>query len=311
MTIRNDPITELRDQPSLRLGTLYRIRRRDGVVQRFTSVNEPVQFEGEWFLPTSGVLAGDKRLEGGLGKGTTRVVGAVDDDTITELDLRVGRYRNAKIEEYIVDWRYPGAGYFAFNRYNIAALGYEAGIWEAETGSLVTQLEQRIGKIHRKRCTLELGDGLTCRADIVPRSIYYNTVTAVNGATLTIDGTPGSFQNKYAYISTTFNSSSGVPADWFAYGVCEFLEGEGKLERYTINTWTDPIPGGGAFTDTFSVTLIQDPPFTVQVGDHINLIVGCNRLFGTCQSKFSNTVNFGGYPQMPTGENLLQNPAFS
>lgn len=46
--------------------------------------------------------------------------------------------------------------------------------------------------------------------------------------------------------------------------------------------------------------LIVVYPFSdLRVGDNVNVLQGCDHSFETCKTKFSNQVNFGGFPSIP------------
>ena len=45
---------------------------------------------------------------------------------------------------------------------------------------------------------------------------------------------------------------------------------------------------------------MQAPIVGLNTGDSVEVSPGCDHTIGTCQSKFSNRDNFGGYPQLPT-----------
>jgi uncharacterized phage protein (TIGR02218 family) len=39
--------------------------------------------------------------------------------------------------------------------------------------------------------------------------------------------------------------------------------------------------------------------FTVSPGDGVTLTTGCDKRFATCRDKFSNAINYRGFPHMP------------
>ena len=47
-------------------------------------------------------------------------------------------------------------------------------------------------------------------------------------------------------------------------------------------------------------------PYPLGVGDTVRLTPGCDKSFATCRDKFSNGVNFQGFPHMPGTDDLLQ-----
>jgi len=47
------------------------------------------------------------------------------------------------------------------------------------------------------------------------------------------------------------------------------------------------------------VITINFPFFNAEVGDNVSLFAGCNHAFSTCKDKFSNSINYGGFPYVP------------
>ncbi len=48
------------------------------------------------------------------------------------------------------------------------------------------------------------------------------------------------------------------------------------------------------------VITINFPFFNAEVGDNVSLFAGCNHSFSTCKDKFSNSLNYGGFPYVPS-----------
>ena len=48
------------------------------------------------------------------------------------------------------------------------------------------------------------------------------------------------------------------------------------------------------------VVTINFPFINAEVGDSVSLFAGCDHAFTTCRDKFSNTLNFGGFPYVPS-----------
>ena len=50
-----------------------------------------------------------------------------------------------------------------------------------------------------------------------------------------------------------------------------------------------------------NVLTINFPFFNAEVGDQVQLFAGCDHAYqGHCKTKFANTVNFGGFPYVPS-----------
>jgi len=55
-------------------------------------------------------------------------------------------------------------------------------------------------------------------------------------------------------------------------------------------------------------TLFDAMPRALQVGDTYSVYAGCDKLFSTCKTKFSNGVNFRGEPHIPGIDEALRYP---
>jgi uncharacterized phage protein (TIGR02218 family) len=52
--------------------------------------------------------------------------------------------------------------------------------------------------------------------------------------------------------------------------------------------------------NAFSYITLEAPIYELQSGDSVEISAGCDHTIGNCSLKFSNKVNFGGFPQLPT-----------
>ena len=52
-------------------------------------------------------------------------------------------------------------------------------------------------------------------------------------------------------------------------------------------------------------TLQQAMPNTIAIGDTYTITAGCDKLLATCKTKFSNVVNFRGFPNVPGQDTLI------
>ncbi len=57
--------------------------------------------------------------------------------------------------------------------------------------------------------------------------------------------------------------------------------------------------------DGVTLTLIAPFYFTVSVGDTFNAYPGCDKTKSTCNSKFGNSLNYGGFPAIPAPETAI------
>lgn len=71
--------------------------------------------------------------------------------------------------------------------------------------------------------------------------------------------------------------------------------------------------GMSIFDQTGSVITMQLPIYELADGDAVQVYAGCDHTLATCQSKFANVANFGGFfampkinPHLPTGKGVLE-----
>jgi uncharacterized phage protein (TIGR02218 family) len=139
---------------------------------------------------------------------------------------------------------------------------------------------QPIGYLYSPLCDAEEYGGTRCGKDVSAET-FTGTVTAVvDGANFTVNITQ-------------------AEADYFQFGPCDFTTGlNAGADRLEIKSST---PSGGNTV----LELVQDFPFTVQVGDAVTLVRGCNREFETCKAR-ANALRFRGQPNIPGLDKLLK-----
>jgi uncharacterized phage protein (TIGR02218 family) len=92
---------------------------------------------------------------------------------------------------------------------------------------------------------------------------------------------------------TDFNSG------WFSYGSIMWLDGENK--NHSVEIAAHAKRG-----DKTVIQLWKKMPFKIQQGDHVKLYVGCDKTFSMCKVKFSNAINFQGFPHLPGNDFVMK-----
>jgi uncharacterized phage protein (TIGR02218 family) len=267
-----------------RLATCWKIERTDGTTLRFTDHDAALEFGGETYTPAGGVSASARRRSAGLGAQNLEVLGALDSAAITHDDLRAGRYRDAKVTESLVDWRYPWAGAVATNVYWIARVEYTGEQWEASVESIARRLQSKVGGAYTRSCRHRLGSA----ACGVTLSSYTDSgvVSAVSG---------GGLDDRRVFQATGPAGAAG----YYDLGYVEWLTGSNAGLTHQVKTHTvSPI----------TLALQLRSPFAIQVGDTFDIVAGCDKLAATCKTKFSNMANFGGFPFVPGNDRMMQTP---
>lgn len=121
----------------------------------------------------------------------------------------------------------------------------------------------------QRDCNYRVYDANTCRANRTTKEVAVN-ITASSGRSATIQGA----------------GLAGLAADWFAHGWIETGSGLNRQVRF--------VTASGAASGT-SVAVTVNEPFDVEVPVSATAIPGCDGRRTTCDTKFSNLVNFGGH----------------
>jgi uncharacterized phage protein (TIGR02218 family) len=147
-------------------------------------------------------------------------------------------------------------------------------------------------------CPWCLFDSNTCKA---PRAGFEitGTITAIASDTLppTVSLT---FGESFLALPQAANWET---ADWFAQGLME----TGYQDSYEMrviqhSTWD-------SVTSTLTLALNAELVHAA-VGENIQLVAGCDGQAATCQSKFNNYKNFGGFPGVPVVNPSLDSFAY-
>jgi len=252
----------------------WRVTRRDGVILGFTEHDHDLAFDETDFLAASGFQAADSEMASGLSVEAGEVSGGFSNVAITEADVVAGRYDGAKVEVFQVNWQDPNQR-LLLRVQEIGEVVRAGGAFRAELRRSTHRLDQVQGRIYGRRCDAMLGDG-RCTVDL--------TNPAYRGSGSVI-----------AVLSETQVRVSGLDAAlarFYRQGVCQFTGGAnaghaGDIEDHRI---------GG---DGVVLSLWLPPPLPPAVGDAFTVTAGCDKSFATCGAKFSNILNFRGFPHLP------------
>ncbi len=260
----------------------WKVIRRDGVARGFTDHDCDLAFSGFVYRANAGLATTDSESMLGFGVGGAEVSGALTSASLTEADLGNGLYDGARVETWLVDWRAPQ------NRLLLdsATLGEvrrsEFG-FVAELRSLAHQLDQETGRRFQSACSADLGDAQCgMRLD-----------TAAFTARSVVAGSMG---------GSDLIAAVGFFADgWFTGGRMVFLSGANAGASVSVKAHLRK-PDGAHFSFW---TPLAAP---LLAGDAFEVTAGCDKSFKTCGVKFSNSVNFRGFPHIPGNDVLLSYP---
>lgn len=259
----------------------WRIVRRDGTVLGFTDHDNPVSFDGTTYEAASGFTASDISDGLGLSVDNLEVTGALSSATLTDADLAAGRYDDARIAIYRVNWSDPEQRALMRSG-SIGEVRRTGSTFTAELRGLAHYLQQPTGRLLQQTCDADLGDA-RCTVDLMsPAFRGIGTILAVKSARrFTVSGLDA-FATRFfsrGLFAFTSGASSGLKIE---------VKAHTKLaSSVEVELWAE-AEGPPAIGDTFVVT------------------AGCDKRFDTCKARFANTINFRGFPSIPGNQFLTQ-----
>jgi uncharacterized phage protein (TIGR02218 family) len=261
----------------------WRLERKDGTVVGFTDHDGDLVFDELTYAAASGFTATSIEDQLGLAVSNLDAEGALLSDALTEDDLYAGRWDGATITIWLVNWQDVSqrvvlrAGFLGeVSRGTVA--------FTAELRGLTAPLDQAAGRVFQRRCAWELGDA-RCTVDLTADGRHGNgTVTQVIGAFDFVAGgldaiSAGVFTRGKLVWTSGVNEGLAVEIKSHSVGI-----GATRLSLF--------LPMGDAMV----------------MGDTFTITAGCDKGFATCRDRFSNAVNFGGFPHMQGNDFALSYP---
>lgn len=255
------------------------LMRKDGQTFGFTDHDADLSFDGMVFKAGTGLTANSVQQTTGLSVDNTETSGILSDSSVSESDLKAGRFDGAEVRSWIVNWADVSQRAVQFNG-NLGEISTESGEFRAEIRGLTESLNQTQGRVYQRHCSAQLGDG-SCGLDIDNADYTAEVaVSAVQGRT------------RFGFIGMD------VYADrWFENGRFEVLTGAAAgLSGHIKTDRKDLSPR--------QVELWEEIYGDIAAGDQVRLIVGCDKRATSCRVKFDNFLNFRGFPHIP-GEDWL------
>jgi len=269
------------DSGTTTLAWCWRLTRNDGAVFGFTDHDRPLTFDNTTFEPESGFTASEIRSGSDLSVDAQEAEGVLTSDIITETDILDGRWDNAAVEIWRVNW--AGTSSRALLRRGaIGQLRRGRLHFVAEMRSLAHVLGQTIGRTFQASCDANLGDA-RCGVNL------NDPAFKGTGTVVLLSGDRG----------FSVSGLSGFAEGWFALGTLQWLTG--------ANTGRDAEVLTHALTGAdVKITLLEAPVRPIDVGDTLNIFAGCDKRFETCKAKFTNAINFRGFPHIPGQDTVIR-----
>ena len=253
----------------------WKVTRTDNTVQGFTEHDNDLEFDSLIYKASSGFTATRVESSLGLSVDNLNVDGALSSDTLNADDLAAGRYDDATVELWWVNFE-DTSQRVLLNKGNVGQVKRGEYAFSAELRSQSARLQQRTGRVYQRTCDAILGDS-RCKKDLT-NFTSTGTISVVN---TTRDFVVAGLSND----TDTF----------YSFGLFTFTSGPNNGLRFEIKTHA---PG--------RIFLWEKPPFSINVGDTFLAVAGCDKFIDTCEFKFDNTINFQGFNLIPGSDYLAR-----
>jgi NlpC/P60 family putative phage cell wall peptidase len=189
---------------------------------------------GTSYEPDTGFAASEIRASADFSVDGQDAEGALRSDRITETDILDGRWDNAAIEVWRVNWENV-AQRVLMRRGNLGQIRRGKQVFVAEVRSMTHFLNQPVGRTYQYYCDAELGDA-RCGVNLAaPSYSASGSVAAVSGDR-----------------SFTTAGLGGFALNWFALGRVEWTSGANAGRRAEVSIHA--VSAGAA-----KITLIEAP----------------------------------------------------
>ena len=256
------------------LAFAWRIERRDGAGLALTSHDSALLEGGILHRSDPGGLPASITRSLGLEPHSSEVAGALAAAALSETDLRLGRWDDARVTLTAVDWEDGSAQPVRLMRGKLGEIGLAEDAFSADLQGTAADLGDAICPSTSPECRAEFGDK-RCRVDLAGRAVRAKVV-ASNGIELRVDRQLD---------------------DTFLFGRLRYMSGANCGATTVILA----VAGDAIRVRDF-------PKAAVASGCSVELREGCDMRFDTCVTRFGNAANFRGEPHLPGNDLLTRYP---
>lgn len=252
----------------------WKFERADGAVYGATDHDMELRIDDVSYLPDNALAGAQFVSNNGLAPGQVSGQSGLSASFINQEELRLGLWDGARVTVWRVDWEKPDLKYHVWSGF-LGEVQSDGQSFQTELVSLKAKLETRIGRVYSRQCDAELGDA---RCGVELGNLAFQTVVTI--------------AEILASDRLRVDDLSGFQSGWFSGGRVEFSDGR----KIHIQSHENDL-------------VFLSRAVDVKIDDELTLIAGCNKSFETCQRKFSNHINFQGFPHLPGMDAVLSGPS--
>jgi uncharacterized phage protein (TIGR02218 family) len=261
-----------------RVCLLWRVRRRDGVEQRFAALDVDVVWGGQVWTAAAPFDATAAEASRNLAAGQMEVAGLLASPEITAEALLNGLYDDAEVTVLRVDWSAPVRGAEVVLAGRIGRVTAGQTRFEAELLLPAALLDRPVLDLYSPECRVDL----------------FSPPCGIAEGIWTRPGTIAAILSDTSFVVSGF----AEPAGWADYGRVTITSGPNTGARREIRSH-----GADGLIDLWE-------PFAapVAIGDTVSIAAGCDKRLATCRDRFANTLNFRGFPHLPGTDAVFRYP---
>jgi uncharacterized phage protein (TIGR02218 family) len=247
--------------------------------QGFTDHDCDLVFDGTTFEAAAGFSGSEMVEQLGLATDNMQVEGALSSARLADEDLEGGLYDDAVIDIFRVNWADPSMRVL-MRTGTLGEVTRSGGAFSAEVRGLAHYLQQPRGRLFQYTCDADVGD-VRCKVNL-NAAAYRGTgiITSVESERMFTASGLASFQN-----------------GWFTRGLATFTSGAAEGQAMEVR---EHARRSGIVT----IELWQPVRQPLSAGQTFVVTAGCDKHLTTCRTKFSNVINFRGFPHMPGNDFL-------
>lgn len=252
---------------------------KNGATLGFTDHDCPIELDGIVCAPETGLDSSHLQSYRGGSIDNGEISGIFSSDSLEEEALLAGVFDRARLETWVVNWEKPQDRM----RLRVGYLGQivlEDGKFRAEVRGHAHALSVTQGRVFQTRCDAALGDGRCTVA-------WENFQTPAR--VLAMD-------NAHDLL---LHLQGDLPSKWFDFGKLSWTIDADKQGEAAIRSHLSLGDG------RIQIRLWQPSALVFAPQDPVTLWAGCDKCATTCAKKFNNIINFRGFPNLPTYDQLL------
>lgn len=273
------------------LCSCWELRRVDGAAMYFTDLDVPIVFGGQTYLPAVGYNKTAIQSSSDMSVDNFDIVGLLDDESITEADIRAGKYDYAETKVFLINWQDTSMGVIRLKRGKFGEVQILSnGTFKTEFRALGQGLLQTVGTPTSPECRNDLGDH-KCKLNI-------------DGPEWSRDGTVVTVASRKQFTFEVTDTLGEDPRsledpNWYRGGIITWKSGANMTRGIEMKVCS---------MSTHVIQLFLPVGLDIQPGDTFRMAPGCDKRRITCFEKFNNVVNMQAEPFKPGKDLLSQYP---